>query len=64
MTQMNTAIRTDNLANRWNRPKLRTWFLSVLSVAGQPLFDDAFSKPTVFGYMSFNKEEVLTKKEK
>lgn len=51
-------------ANRWNRQNPRTWFLSVLHVAGQPLFDDTFEQPAVFGYMGFNKEKVLTKKEK
>lgn len=33
-------------------------------MAGQPLFDDTFEQPAVFGYMGFNKEKVLTKKEK
>lgn len=33
-------------------------------MAGQPLFDEAYYQPTVFGCMGFDKEECLTKKEK
>lgn len=37
-----TQMRAETPANRWNRQNSRTWFLSVLHVAGQPLFDDTF----------------------